>query len=232
MLLRDTDWYRDKFLYWMRTMIQALRLPARDPQMTGGQQDPHPEITAEADRLPSNLASIHRHLRPAEGQVRGDPPARALRTHGRPAADRGGRAHQPATRRTSDERTGCSRRQIPCRPCSAPRRPGSRLAEGTVRTRDADRQLFVSTETLYGIYKALDDETGDAWRIVLRNCRPRLGSAPDGAARHGPAEEARSGLHRSAAGRVHRRPSAPTSPGTAGDDWSSTSSPGPRRRAS
>jgi predicted hydrocarbon binding protein len=44
------------------------------------------------------------------------------------------------------------------------------LAEGTVRTRDADRQLFVSTETLYGIYKALDDETGDAWRIVLRNC--------------------------------------------------------------
>lgn len=48
--------------------------------------------------------------------------------------------------------------------------PHFELAEGVIRTEGADRQLFVSTETFYGIYKALDEETGDAWRIVLRNC--------------------------------------------------------------
>jgi hypothetical protein len=59
MLLRDTDWYRDKFLHWMRTMIQAFDFPARDPERTTSHGNPHPEITTEADRLPSNVASIH-----------------------------------------------------------------------------------------------------------------------------------------------------------------------------
>lgn len=59
MLLRDTDWYRDKFLHWMRTMIQAFDFPARDPELPGNRDNRYPDITSEADRLPSNVASIH-----------------------------------------------------------------------------------------------------------------------------------------------------------------------------
>lgn len=44
------------------------------------------------------------------------------------------------------------------------------LSGGTIRRSDVERQLFIGTETLNGIHRALDEETGEAWRIVMRNC--------------------------------------------------------------
>ena len=44
------------------------------------------------------------------------------------------------------------------------------LVEGTVRIADRERRIFVTGETLYGIYKALSTETGEAWKIVLKGC--------------------------------------------------------------
>lgn len=44
------------------------------------------------------------------------------------------------------------------------------LDQGTVRSERRQRQLFVSSEQLLGIYKALNNETGDAWGIVMKNC--------------------------------------------------------------
>lgn len=61
MLQNDMDWYRDKFLYWMRTMIQAFDFPARDEIATGTDAafvNPFPEITRQADTKPSHVASI------------------------------------------------------------------------------------------------------------------------------------------------------------------------------
>lgn len=44
------------------------------------------------------------------------------------------------------------------------------LHEGTVRIADRERRIYVTSETLYGIYKALSNETGDAWKIILKGC--------------------------------------------------------------
>lgn len=41
---------------------------------------------------------------------------------------------------------------------------------GTVKLENRERQVFITTETIYGLYKALNDETGDAWRVVMKNC--------------------------------------------------------------
>lgn len=61
MLLNDMDWYRDKFLHWMRTMIQAFDFPARDEVAAGSDAsfvNPFPEITRQADGKPNHVASI------------------------------------------------------------------------------------------------------------------------------------------------------------------------------
>lgn len=61
MLQNDMDWYRDKFLYWTRTMIQAFDFPARDEIAAGSDPsfvNPFPEITRQADSKPNHVASI------------------------------------------------------------------------------------------------------------------------------------------------------------------------------
>jgi predicted hydrocarbon binding protein len=44
------------------------------------------------------------------------------------------------------------------------------LAGGTVTVAESERRIYVTTETLYGIYKALANETGDAWGVILEGC--------------------------------------------------------------
>lgn len=44
------------------------------------------------------------------------------------------------------------------------------LNEGTIQDSHRGRQIFISSEQLLGIYKALNNETGDAWSIVMKNC--------------------------------------------------------------
>ena len=44
------------------------------------------------------------------------------------------------------------------------------LVEGTVRIADRERRIYITSETLYGVYKALSNETGDAWKIILKGC--------------------------------------------------------------
>lgn len=44
------------------------------------------------------------------------------------------------------------------------------LDQGTVRRHDRNRQIFISSDQLLGIYKALNNETGEAWSIVMKNC--------------------------------------------------------------
>ena len=41
---------------------------------------------------------------------------------------------------------------------------------GVVRIEDRERQVFITTETIYGLYKSLLDEAADAWKIVLKTC--------------------------------------------------------------
>ena len=44
------------------------------------------------------------------------------------------------------------------------------LDAGTVRIADRERRIYITGETLYGVYKALFNETGDAWKIILKGC--------------------------------------------------------------
>lgn len=44
------------------------------------------------------------------------------------------------------------------------------LAEGVVRLPNNERQIFISSENIWGLYKSLALETGDAWQVVMKNC--------------------------------------------------------------
>lgn len=44
------------------------------------------------------------------------------------------------------------------------------LFAGTVRVADRERRIYITGESLWGIYKALNNETGDAWKIILKGC--------------------------------------------------------------
>jgi hypothetical protein len=74
MLMADPDWFRDKLLIWLKTILQAFSYPAREerklamPLAMGGlnadaagnsTQLPHPEITAHADTLPKRRRAIY-----------------------------------------------------------------------------------------------------------------------------------------------------------------------------
>lgn len=56
MLLEDPDWFRDKLLIWLRTILQAFEFPVRngDPASV-----PYPDITHHADTLPGPVSSIY-----------------------------------------------------------------------------------------------------------------------------------------------------------------------------
>lgn len=62
MLMEDPDWFRDKLLIWLKTILQAFSYPAREERKIDANspkfdfldehnQMPYPEITAQADTL-------------------------------------------------------------------------------------------------------------------------------------------------------------------------------------
>lgn len=60
MLLDDPDWFRDKLLIWLKTILQSFSYPAREETVTNLQTLPYPEITAYADTLnPKGRRSIY-----------------------------------------------------------------------------------------------------------------------------------------------------------------------------
>lgn len=56
MLLDDPEWFRDKLLLWLKTILQAFEFPARNANPT--LDNPFPDITRRADALPQAAASI------------------------------------------------------------------------------------------------------------------------------------------------------------------------------
>jgi hypothetical protein len=72
MLMNEPDWFRDKLLIWLKTILQAFSYPAREERKIEAQLNflhgetlrdpsrlPHPEITAHADTLPKNQRAIY-----------------------------------------------------------------------------------------------------------------------------------------------------------------------------
>lgn len=72
MLLDDPEWFRDKLLIWLKTILQSFSYPAREERRmetplnflgTDSLRDPnrlpHPEITAHADTLPKPRRAIY-----------------------------------------------------------------------------------------------------------------------------------------------------------------------------
>jgi hypothetical protein len=64
MMLDDPDWFRDKLLIWLKTILQSFNYPAReelDSAVPSGKPPlPYPEITAHADTLnPKGRRSIY-----------------------------------------------------------------------------------------------------------------------------------------------------------------------------
>jgi hypothetical protein len=58
MLMNDPDWFRDKLLLWLKTIIQAFDFPAREAAPPAV-RNPYPNITAEADQLPPGRSAIY-----------------------------------------------------------------------------------------------------------------------------------------------------------------------------
>ncbi len=64
MMLDDPDWFRDKLLIWLKTILQSFNYPAReelDSAVASAKPPlPYPEITAHADTLnPKGRRSIY-----------------------------------------------------------------------------------------------------------------------------------------------------------------------------
>lgn len=61
MLMAEPDWFRDKLLIWLKTILQAFSYPAREerPGVTPAQELPYPEITRHADTLPKRQRAIY-----------------------------------------------------------------------------------------------------------------------------------------------------------------------------
>lgn len=61
MLQNDVQWYKDKLLIWMKTIIQAFEYPgadAGDPSKRAGVNNSHPDLTEAASQMPDKAASI------------------------------------------------------------------------------------------------------------------------------------------------------------------------------
>lgn len=61
MLMCDSEWFRDKLLLWLKTILQAFAYPAREerPGATPEQMPPYPEITRHADTLPKRQRAVY-----------------------------------------------------------------------------------------------------------------------------------------------------------------------------
>jgi Phycobilisome protein len=60
MLLDDPDWFRDKLLIWLKTILQSFSYPAREDAALNAKPLPHLAITAHADTLnPKGRRSIY-----------------------------------------------------------------------------------------------------------------------------------------------------------------------------
>lgn len=61
MLMGDPDWFRDKLLIWLKTILQAFSYPVREERQlaTPVQNLPFPEITQHADSLPKKRRAIY-----------------------------------------------------------------------------------------------------------------------------------------------------------------------------
>ena len=61
MLMDDPDWFRDKLLIWLKTILKSFSYPIREErQMAAPPQDlPFPEITKHADTLPNRQRAIY-----------------------------------------------------------------------------------------------------------------------------------------------------------------------------
>ena len=61
MLQNDVQWYKDKLLIWMKSIIQAFEYPgsnAGDPAKRADIKNAHPDLTEAALQLPDKAASI------------------------------------------------------------------------------------------------------------------------------------------------------------------------------
>jgi hypothetical protein len=52
MLMDDSEWLRDKFLIWLKTILQAFSFPQRNKEVT---VPTHRLVTLEADKMPPTL---------------------------------------------------------------------------------------------------------------------------------------------------------------------------------
>jgi hypothetical protein len=72
MLMADPEWFRDKLLIWLKTILQAFCYPAREERQLDTSTSflknrilgdpkrlPHPEITEHADTLPQKQQAIY-----------------------------------------------------------------------------------------------------------------------------------------------------------------------------
>jgi len=61
MLIDEPGWFRDKFLLWLKTILQAFSFPAREERVGADPKTipPYPEITAYADTLPKRRRAIY-----------------------------------------------------------------------------------------------------------------------------------------------------------------------------
>jgi hypothetical protein len=57
MLVNDNDWYRDKLLYWFRTMLQSFNFPPIGNNTTVLNR--YPDISVRARGKPEHIASIY-----------------------------------------------------------------------------------------------------------------------------------------------------------------------------
>lgn len=56
MLMNDPEWFKDKLLIWLKTILQAFHFPARDQGVEASSS--HRVVSLEADKLPQPRSSI------------------------------------------------------------------------------------------------------------------------------------------------------------------------------
>ncbi len=61
MLMDEPDWFGDRLLLWLKTILQAFSYPAREERIGVNPKTilPYPEITAYADTLPKRRRAVY-----------------------------------------------------------------------------------------------------------------------------------------------------------------------------